>query len=76
MEFASEPSSLREILSVEFKTQGSTRPAFNRQIRAQADEAKTWRSSNPRLTYHCKSRIWKSNTVMSHALAVHIQKRL
>jgi len=75
MKFASEPSSLREILSIEFKTQGSMRPAFNRYMRTQADEARTRRSSNPRLAYQCKSRVWKSNMGMSFALAVHIQKR-
>jgi len=45
MKFAFEPSSLREILSIKFKTQGLTRPAFNRLIQTQADEAKTQRSS-------------------------------
>ena len=76
MKSASEPSSLREILSIEFKMQGSTKPAFNSQIQTQADKAKTQRSSNLRLAYQYKSRVWKSNTGMSLALAVHIQKRL
>ena len=41
MEFASELSSLREILSIGIKTQGSTKPAFNKQTQTQANEAKT-----------------------------------
>jgi len=38
--------------------QGSVKPAFNRQTQVHTDKAKTRRSSNPRLAYQCKSRIW------------------
>ena len=51
MKFASKSPTLRNILSIESKTQGSTRPAFNKQRRTQVDEAKVRRSSNPRLAY-------------------------
>ena len=51
MKSASEPPTLRKILNIEFKKQGSTRLAFNKQIRTQVDEAKMRRSSNPRLAY-------------------------
>ena len=51
MKFASEPPTLRKIWSVEFKMQGSLRPAFNKQIQTQVDEAKARRLSNPRLAY-------------------------
>jgi len=51
MKSASKPPILRKILSIELKTQASTRPAFNKQIQTQVDEAKAWRSSNSRLAY-------------------------
>jgi len=67
---------LEKILSIKLKTQGPTRLAFNKQIRTQVDEVKVQRSSNLRLAYQFKSRVTKSNTGMSLALVVHIQKRL
>jgi len=76
MKSASKLSSLREILSNEINTPGSTKPAFSKQTQTQDNEAETWKSSNPRLVYQHKSRVWKSNTGMSLALVVHIQKRL
>jgi len=51
MKSASKPPILRKILSIELKTQGSAKPVFNKQIQTQVDEAKTRRSSNPRLAY-------------------------
>ena len=42
---ASELPTLRNILSIQSKKQGSTRSAFNKQIWTQADEAKTQRLS-------------------------------
>ena len=55
MKSASKPPTLRNILSIESKAQGLTRPAFNKQIRTQVDEAKTRKSSNPHLAYQFKS---------------------
>ena len=57
MESASELSSLREILSIGIKTQGSTKPAINKQMPTQANEAKTWKLSNLHLAYQYKSRV-------------------
>jgi len=50
--------------------------AINKQTQTQADEAKTRRSSNPRLIYQCKSCIRKSNTDISLALAVQLRRSL
>ena len=51
MKSASKPLTLRNILSIESKTQGSMRSAFNKQRWTQVDKAKARRSSNPRLAY-------------------------
>jgi len=59
---ASEHPHLEKFFKCQDQTQGSTKPAFNTQIRTQADEMKTRRSSNLRLAYQCKSRVWISNT--------------
>jgi len=72
---ASELPHLEEFSKCWDQTQGSTKPAFNKQTQTQADEAKTWRSLNSRLAYQCKSRVWKSNTGVSLTLGS-IQKRL
>jgi len=58
------------------QTQGSMKPAFNKQTQTQADKAKTRRSSNPRLAYQSKNRIWKSKTGMSLALVVQLRRNL
>jgi len=55
--------------------QGSMKPVFNKQPQTQANEAKTRRSSNPRLAYQCKSLICKSNTGVSF-MAVQLRRRL
>ena len=60
MKFTSELPHLGQFSKCQDQTQGSTKPAFNKQIQIQADEVTTQRSSNPRLAYQCKSCVWKS----------------
>jgi len=57
MKSASELPHLEKFSKCWNQTQGSTKPAFNKQTQTQADEAKTQRLSNLRLAYQCKSRI-------------------
>ena len=51
MKSASKTPTLRNIMSIESKTQGPMKPAFNKQRQTQMNEVKTRRSSNPRLAY-------------------------
>jgi len=76
MKSAFELSHLQKFSKCWDQTQDSMKPAFNKQTWTQADEAKTRRSSNPRLAYRCKSRIWKSNTGVSLALVVQFRRSL
>jgi len=59
---ASELPNLGKFFKYQDQTRGSTKSAFNKQIRTQTDEVKMRRSSNPCLTYQWRNRVWMSQT--------------
>jgi len=73
---ASELPHLEKFPKCQDQTQGSMKPAFNKQIQIQADEAKTRRSSNSRLAYQCKSCIECQKHGHEPRVGGSVQKRL